>query len=174
MKKSISFGILLFLTSLFIGSTVFADNPKKNKKKQEKEQKIEKVKNIVESQNYTFVAQRASSLTFPDKQLTGVTYDLKITKDTIVAYLPYFGRAYSATAVDRPGLTNGIEFISTNFMYELNKEKKGGWKATIKIKDQPIFGYEMTLTIGESGGASLYVNDNTRESITFTGDIRIE
>src|SRR5689334_12028310 len=38
-------------------------------------------------------------------------YDLKLSRDSIIAYLPYYGRAYTAT----PGEDGGIHFTSTKF-----------------------------------------------------------
>src|SRR5882672_9273272 len=53
------------------------------------------ISNMVDSQSYVFKAQSATPMSGRNRQLTS-DYDLKVTKDQVVSYLPYFGRAYSA------------------------------------------------------------------------------
>src|SRR5690606_28133322 len=59
-------------------------------------------------------------------------YDLTVSKDSVVAYLPYFGRAYSAPIGSDKG---GIQFTSTDFDYIVEKKKKRRWEIRIRPKD---------------------------------------
>jgi hypothetical protein len=98
-------------------------------------------------------------------QLTGSQYQLKVTKDSVEAYLPYYGRAYTATM--NPD-DSGIKFKSKNFNYKSDKKKKGNWVITINpkdVKDSP----NMNLTISDNGYATLNVNTNSRQPISFYG-----
>ena len=80
------------LSSLLVGSlTARTQDTKKDKDAE----KIAQVKNLVDSQNYVFVAQSAMPMSGRVRQLTP-DFDLKVTKSSIVSYLPYFGRAYTA------------------------------------------------------------------------------
>jgi len=65
----------------------------------------------------------------------------------------------------------GIKFESTDFNYRLGNAKKGGWNAFITIKDAGRR-IEMVLNITASGSANLSVDDNTRQTISFNGEIR--
>lgn len=98
--------------------------------------------------------------------LSGSQYNLKVTKDSVVAYLPYYGRAYSAPI--NPG-EGGIKFTSKDFSYEQSKSKKGVYTIQIKTNDVQNENYRLTLTVSEKGYASLTVNSINKQPITFSG-----
>lgn len=100
-------------------------------------------------------------------QLSGSTYDLKITKDSVEAYLPYFGRAYTASMNPND---SGIKFKSKDFTYKSEQKKKGSWVITIRPKDTKD-AQELALTIGSNGYAFLSVTSNSKQSISYTGYI---
>jgi len=120
----------------------------------------------IETTNYTFVAQTAIPMSGRSISLTS-EYSLKVTKDTIESFLPYFGRAYTAPMSATDG---GIKFVSTDFNYKVSDKKKGMWKADIETKDIPTK-YKLSLSIGDSGYATLTVQEVNRQSITFYGKI---
>jgi len=124
------------------------------------------IREMVTNQQYTFKAQTASPLAGRLRQLT-TEYDLKVSKEQIVAYLPYFGRAYSAPLDPSKG---GIQFTSKDFDYKLTERKKGGWNVSIKTKDIAE-AQQMDLTIFSDGTASLQANSTNRQSISFSGYI---
>ncbi|ATP58608.1 hypothetical protein CPT03_20135 [Pedobacter ginsengisoli] len=100
-------------------------------------------------------------------QLNGSQYQLKIAKDSVEAYLPYYGRAYS---VNISSNDSGIKFKSKDFTYKTEKKKKGGWIITIRPKDTKDV-QSLTLSVGEKGYAVLNVNSNYRQAIAFNGFI---
>lgn len=160
MKRYIYLGMLLIGLIICFNIAAFADEPKE-------EQKAVKINDMLNKQSFTFVAQRAVPASLPSKQLSVGEYDLKMSKDTVNAYLPYYGRAYVAPINDAAG----IKFTSTKFNYT-KKEKKNGWDIEIKIKDNQQSGYLLNLFVSKSGMATLQVNDNTRQSILFNGYIK--
>jgi hypothetical protein len=121
-------------------------------------------KNLIEAQRYTFKAQTANPASGGTRQLT-TEYDLKVSKDTVIAYLPYFGRAYSAPA-DLTG--GGINFTSMQFEYNVSKGKNNRWEIIIKPKDANDV-QELSLTVFENGKADLQVRSNNRQPISFSG-----
>ena len=123
-------------------------------------------KDWVTEKNFVFRPQTALPTRGRAIQLTSY-FDLKVSKDTMISNLPYYGRAYSASI--NPS-ENGLNFTSTNFDYTVTPRKKGGWEVLIKPKDANNV-REMTFTIFENGTASLYVTSNNRESISFNGYI---
>lgn len=123
-------------------------------------------KQLVESQRYVFIPQSAMPLSGRVRPLTA-DYSLKITKDTIDSYLPYFGRAYSAPVNTTDG---GIQFVSASFEYTVVPRKKSGWDISIKPKDARDV-QQMQLSISETGYASLQVISNNRQAISFNGYI---
>lgn len=125
------------------------------------------LKAAIETPNFTFVANVAIPMRGSARNLTS-NYDLKVTKDTIVAYLPFFGRAYTAPLSPEEA---GIMFTSTKFTYTKKVTKHEGWEITIKTNDTKVK-YELFLSITKNGYGTLMVQSVNRESISFSGTIR--
>ena len=128
--------------------------------------KLTAIKDMVESQNYVFKAQTALPMSGPSRQLTP-DYDLKVTKQSIISYLPYFGRAYTAPMDPSKG---GIQFTSKDFDYTLTPGKKDGWNVLIKPKDYRDV-QQMSLSISSTGYAIVQVTSTSRQPISFNGVI---
>jgi hypothetical protein len=124
------------------------------------------VKDMIESQHYTFKAQSVNPASGRTRQLT-TDYTLKVSKDTVIADLPYFGRAYTAPINPADG---GINFTSANFDYAMSLGKKNSWEITIKPKDHSDV-QELTLTVFENGNADLRVVSTSRQFISYSGYI---
>ena len=122
---------------------------------------------MVTGQHYVFTARSVSPSSGHAHQLTESYYDLKVSKDSVQAYLPYFGRAYSAPIDPTKG---GIQFESTDFEYQLSDRKNGGWSVSIKPHDVRDV-QQLSLTISTEGYASLQVISNNRQPISFNGTI---
>ena len=165
MKKFLKLGLMLFFG---IGS-VFAQTDKAVTSK------------IIAAKNFIFVATTANPLNSTDVNnilrqmpgnanggsidLSGNYYDVQITPDSIVAYLPYYGRAFSAPI--NPD-ENGYKFKSKNFSYSTTPRKKGGWEIlmiTKDVKDSP----RLSLSISENGYATLNIISNNKQSISYNG-----
>lgn len=149
--------------SVLVLITIFGFSCKTNTLKQE--QRISEITQKVESGRYTFTPQRAIPL--GGRAVDINSFELKISKDTIDSYLPYFGRAYSAPISSDD---NGIKFVSMDFDYTLSAKNKGMWEVTINTKDIRR-NYNMILKIGDTGYATLIVNETSRQPISFYGII---
>jgi hypothetical protein len=133
---------------------------------QAQEKDVSTTQQIVESKNYIFKAESVNPQRGRSRQLTP-DYDLVITNDAVIASLPYFGRAYTATINSSEG---GIKFTSADFEYTLEKKKKNKWEILIKPKDVHDI-QALYLTVFDNNKASLRVNSLNRESISFNGYI---
>jgi len=133
---------------------------------QKSNDKTAAIKQLVESQNYDFIAQSAMPMGGRTRQLTP-DYDFKVTKTKITAYLPYFGRAYTAPMDPTQG---GINFSITAFNYTATPRKKGGWDISIKPGDAKDV-QQLFLSISETGYATLQVTSTNRQAISFSGYI---
>lgn len=125
------------------------------------------IKNMVDSQNYVFVAQSALPMSGRVRQLTS-DYDLRVTKSSVVSYLPYFGRAYQAPLDPTKG---GLDFTSKDFNYTVTPGKKSGWTVQIKPNDNKDI-QQMTLSISASGYGTLQVTSTYRQPISFNGYLK--
>jgi hypothetical protein len=125
--------------------------------------KADTVKKRIENKSFVFVAQSAMPLKGKFISLTP-SFDVRISGDTVTAYLPYFGEAHTAIFGHEEG---GIKFKSVRNKYTV-KPKKNGWNVMIKPEDVG-YGIELNFDISKSGNTMLRVNDNRRDAITFRG-----
>jgi hypothetical protein len=124
------------------------------------------IRKQVEEKQFLFVAQTALPMRGRSVQLTS-SYDLRVCGDSVIAYLPYYGRAYSAPMSTYDG---GIKFTSVKNTFTVKDRKKSGWEITIQPADANDI-RELNLTIFSNGSASLRVSSNGRDPISFTGMI---
>lgn len=151
-------GILLFVMTILVSC--------KSSDPLARQRAIEAFDQKVESSKYTFTARQAFPMSGRNIHLTS-GYTLKITPDTISAYLPFFGRAYSAPI---PGNDAGIKFTSTRFEYQLSEKKKGIYRVSINILDNPN-NYRLSMVIGDGGSGTVNINQKDKQSISFQGII---
>ena len=125
------------------------------------------IKEMINSQTFTFEAQSVTPLRGTFRNLTSL-YDVTITKDTMQSYLPYFGRAFNAPYNQTK---SPLEFTSTHFTYTFSQRKKNAWNVTIKPKDNSEI-QQYLFTIFDNGRASLNVTSTSRDPILFNGYIK--
>lgn len=133
----------------------------------EKEHKKEIIQEKINDQHFVFKARNVIPMRGRSRNISTDNYDLKITPDTITAYLPYFGRAYVAPMDASKG---GIQFTSTKFQYIKTTPKKGGWNIVIKPDDVRDI-QRLIVSISGEGYASLQVISTHRDPISFNGII---
>lgn len=124
------------------------------------------IKNMVDSSNFVFVADRVIPLRGRTRYLTS-DYEVTIKKDTLNSYLPYFGRAYQAPIDPTKG---GIQFISTNFTYQVNPKGTNQWNITIKPNDYRDV-QQLYFNIFDNGTANLNIVNTHKDPISFDGHI---
>ena len=125
------------------------------------------VKNLIETQQYAFRAQTVLPTGGPTRQLTS-EYEMKVSKNNVVTFLPYFGRAFAAPTDPSKG---GIDFNSNAFEYNIKNRRKGGWDIQIVPKDAGDV-RELILQVFDNGTANLRVISNNRQAISFQGFIK--
>jgi hypothetical protein len=152
----------IIIASICIATTLLAQQTTKQAKAAAK---ANAVKGKIDAQNYTFNAEYALPMRGGQKYLTS-DYDLRITKDSVIAYLPYFGRVYMSAPITPE--ENGIMFTSTKFSYKVDPKKKGGWIITITPANVKYVA-KLLLDVSPNGAASLSATSNYRDEITFTG-----
>jgi hypothetical protein len=163
MKTSLKISSVLLL--LFFTSTANAQQTPKQLKAQ---QKAASIKHKIDEQKFVFIAQYAQPLRGGQRYLTS-DYDLHIKKDSVTAWLPYFGRVY----MDAPynPTDDGIKFTSTKFDYKIVEKKKNGWTITIVMHDVRRT-QKLLLDVFTNGSANLQATSNSRDAISFIGYIK--
>jgi len=139
---------------------------------------------IVEAKTYTFVARSVTPLNtldiskvmskMPDAMQGGVInltetyYEVKVTPDSVVAFLPYYGRSFSAPINQDDA---GVKFNSKKFEYKSQKGKKRGWDTVIETKDAKE-NYRLAFNISDNGYVTLSLNSNNKQSVTYQGYLK--
>ncbi len=100
--------------------------------------------------------------------LNGDGYELTVTGDSVVSYLPYYGRSYSAPINQNEG---GVKFTSKQFTYKSTQRKKGNWDISITPKDVSE-SYRLTLNVAKGGNATLYLHSNNKQTISYNGYLK--
>jgi Domain of unknown function (DUF4251) len=124
------------------------------------------IKGLVDVKSYDFHATTATAMDGMVKSLTS-EYLVKITPDSIVGNLPYFGRA-SAPTMDG----DGINFTTKDFSYDSRPTKKGGWEITVRPKDDSKRSVsQVYLSIRSNGLTTIRVMAPNKDPISFDGEI---
>jgi hypothetical protein len=164
MKKFAFYGTLFFFSALFLQACGSARSAA------EKEERAAGIRRAVEVPDFIFEATYAYPTGYRSIYLSPY-YDVKVSPDTVKAYLPYYGRAYRAPMDPRQG---GFHFTSTDFTYQFSPGKReGNWICEVDIHDldRPV---TFRFDIWENGTARLDVSDTDRQLISFQGDIELK
>jgi len=153
-----------YMVCFFISTLAFAQTATQTKK----EAKAAAVKNKIESRIFTFNANYVYPLRGGQHYLTS-DYELRLTKDSVIAFLPYFGQVQMNASLNPD--ENGLMFSTVNFTYHVEPMKKGGWHITI-IPSDVRYVNKMLLDVYSNGNANLLVMSNFRDEIRFEGEIK--
>ncbi len=165
MKKKlpkIKLLLILFTSLFFLSNCSSTKNPSSYKG----DVSASDIKNMVDSHNFLFVAESVNPIRGRYRNLTS-RYDVRVSSDSVISYLPYFGRAFTAPIDPSKG---GIQFTSTDFSYDVSHDKSDKWNITIKPRGQDV--RQMNFSVFENGSASLSVTSNSREPISFNGHLQ--
>lgn len=163
MKKLIFFMVI-------IPALLILTNCRANQLTPEQEARRNELTRKIEAPDFMYIPNNAQPMGGRTINLDR-SYSVKVTKDTIQAHLPYYGRAY--TAPMNP--TNlGITFTSTDFEYSSVKNRNGTYDITIaprNLTNRELQGIVLYLNISNSGYGSLNVQSTNRQNISFYGTV---
>jgi hypothetical protein len=140
------------------------------------------VKEIVASDQFTFLAERANPSnsdvlnvmnSFPNRggsqQFLNLDYGYVITlkNKELIVDLPYFGRLYTPNFDQTK---NNFDFTSKDFIVAKSQNKKGDWDYKITTKDQPN-NLTINIEIYSNGKSYTFVNCTDRQSISYDGHV---
>jgi hypothetical protein len=157
--KIISFSTAYLIVCIFSAQ---AQDTTKN----EKPSKAAIIQKQIENKDLTFVAKWVNPVHSTMRQLMEY-YDLKITGDSVITYLPYFGRAYTAP-LDPTNIS--VNLSSVIIEYTVTKRKKHEWDIMIKPKDRTDI-QSFLLSVFDNGSAYLNVTSTNREPISYNGNL---
>jgi hypothetical protein len=133
---------------------------------QKKKDQYNQLKSQIDSRKFRFHALSATSMKGMTRQLTS-DYFLKLNTDSLSVELPYYGRSFTT---NYPPTDITTEFKTTQFSYQSDTLKKGGWDITIVPKNESNAS-KISLSITTSGYCTVRVSSNSREPISYYGTI---
>ena len=132
-------------------------------KKEKKELKKQAVEKLVTSGKYKINVNRAArgrsvTLTSP--------YSVEIRNDSVISYLPYYGRAYSIPY----GGGEGLNFKAPLTDYKLEWDKKETAKIKFSARSEEDK-FDFSIDVFSNGSSTIFVNMQNRQSISFQGEL---
>jgi len=146
------------LSMILWGCSVSSSTP------EQKAAELDKIESLIESGNYEYTIRSASPQGGRTIQMT-TSYSLKAVEGKYQAYLPYFGRAYSAGY----GENGAIEFNGDPQNLQITRNDK---KKTISVDftiRTEIDQYKVSLVINASGYGNMLISSDKRQSISYYG-----
>ncbi|MBN2165117.1 MAG: DUF4251 domain-containing protein [Marinilabiliaceae bacterium] len=164
------FAVVVLVLSILSGSVILSQNKKEIRQKQRIEQFI-KTKQIVDSMNFEFVADRALPQGFQPIELTANPNYTRVSDSLVSAYMPFFGRAYSTTGY---GEDEGMKFENKPFKdYKIEyNDAKLTIRITFKVEAN-VDVFRVAFDINYDTSTSMNVTSNNRSSIVYQGELRV-
>jgi len=136
-------------------------------KQEKKEQKEKELRELLDSGNFKIEVDRALPLNGSAVNLTS-SYSLEMRGDSVISFLPYFGRAYSVPY----GGGDGLRFSQQVTGKTVEFDHKGTAQIRFETRtDEDSFTYD--IKIFSNGSSTIFVQPVNRQSITFHGDVNI-
>ena len=96
-------------------------------------------------------------------------YSVEVRNDSLISYLPYFGRAYDVPY----GGGNGLNFSAPIRNYQESQPKSDLRHIEIDVKNEEDT-YLYTLDIFDNGSTDINVRSRQREPISFSGEMEFK
>ena len=93
-------------------------------------------------------------------------YSVEVRNDSLISYLPYFGRAYNIPY----GGGKGLNFSAPISSYQESQQKNGQRVIEIGLSNSEDT-YIYTLKVFDNGNSSIDVQPRKRERISYSGEM---
>ncbi|QES90068.1 DUF4251 domain-containing protein [Rhizosphaericola mali] len=160
--------LIVFFSMIML---IFSCNSAKNQVTKVAE--IDSITKMILDTNFVFHARNANPMA-GGNVILNYNYTLTVKSDSIIGWLPYFGRSFSAPLNPSDG---GVKFTTTRYKYDIQpNKKKSMYQIHIVPKDLGMFAtvndvQQIWMNVGTSGYATVQIVSNTRTPISYTGTI---
>lgn len=124
-----------------------------------------KVKTALTERNYKISIDRMYPMKGGSKTVS-YGYSVEVRNDSLISYLPYFGRAYNVPY----GGGKGLNFSERIGSYEEALMKNGKHHIEIGVTNEEDT-YLYTIDVFDNGNSSVAVQSRQREPISYSGRI---
>lgn len=124
-----------------------------------------KVKAALDKRSYKISINRMLPMGGASKSVS-YGYSVEVRNDSLLSYLPYFGRAYQVPC----GGGKGLKFDAPINHYQETYMKNGSRHIDIVIKNEEDE-YNYHFTVFENGSSSIDVQSRQRDPINYSGEV---
>ena len=96
-------------------------------------------------------------------------YSLEVRGDSVISYLPYFGRAYHVPY----GGGKGLNFKALLSNYQVTRSKKDMTRVELRVQNDEDT-YDYMIDVFDNGRVLLDVSPQNRESVSFSGMLNLD
>lgn len=122
----------------------------------------EQVKCAVEDSRFYVDVRQMYPQSAPARTLTSA-YSFEMRGDSVISFLPYYGRAYSVPY----GGGKGLNFTATMSEYDVERGDEC-WNVTIDVKNEED-NYRYFIVVFDNAATTIDVLSNQREAISYSG-----
>ena len=130
------------------------------------EQDAQLIQAALNEHKFTVEVDHVYPSRFPAQHLD-YGYEITVRNDSLISYLPYFGRAYSLPY----GGGKGLNFKARISQYQTKRNKKDLTRIDLTAQNEEDI-YQYQVEIFDNGSADIQVLSRQRESIRFTGTFK--
>ena len=126
------------------------------------------VTNALNHRDYKIAIDRMYPMRGSSRHVT-YGYSVEVRNDTLISYLPYFGRAYNVPY----GGGKGLNFMAPIGSYQEFMKRNGLRHIEIGVSNEEDT-YFYTIEVFDNGSSSVDVRARQRERISYSGNIVFE
>ena len=160
------FSTLVLILSFLITNGFSQEKSKKELKEEKKIEKQRQTEAMINDTNFVFKARTALPSGMRSVNLATNPNYVKFMPGLIDSYMPYFGRAYSGVGY---GSDAGLKFTGKPEEFTIEKKAKG-FQIDAEV-NSTTDKFNISLTVGFEGSASLVITSNSRSTISYQGEI---
>ena len=124
-----------------------------------------KVTKALEARDYKIAVNRMYPMKGSSRSVS-YGYSVEVRNDSLISYLPYFGRAYNVPY----GGGKGFNFSEHIGSYHETQQSNGARVIDIELKnDEDI--YQYTIKVFDNGNSSIDVQSRQRDPISYSGEM---
>lgn len=160
MKKSQFLMVISLLLTVILAGCATSEE-----RAAQKAERVKKVTAALNERHFKIAIAHMHPLKGPSKAVS-YGYSVEVRNDSLISYLPYFGRAYNVPY----GGGKGLNFSAPVESYQEEVGKNGKRHIEIGLTNDED-SYLYTLDVFDNGSSSVSVSSRQREQISYTGDI---
>ena len=160
MKRTIRFSFIIAISAILWSSCATSEE-----KAAQMAELSANVTNALNNRDYKIAIDRMYPMRGSSRHVS-YGYSVEVKKDTLISYLPYFGRAYNVPY----GGGKGLNFTAPIGSYQEFLKRNGQRHIEIGVTNEEDT-YFYTIEVFDNGNSSVEVRARQRERISYSGNV---